>query len=266
MIIGVEMEVLLLNIHDSKYAIDIQRVEEVIHKVDTRRFPEMPDFVEGVIEHREKALNICNLRKMLGMESFYEEQLKVLQVVEEQHIAWVNALRDAIEEDHNFEKTFNPHACYLGKWIDSKIECSKCNNKGFVNMIYSYVEKDHNNLHTTGKEIYEMRDDKDKALKRLNSEIMKYYNNTLDGLKKLENNIDLLVKAFERVIIYNLNDTIIGITVDEIDKIIDIDPSQFCDVSSANKYNYIKTDKSFIYNNEIVLFLELDDKILEAIA
>jgi chemotaxis signal transduction protein len=259
------MEVLLLNIHNSKYAIDIQRVEEVIHKVDTRRFPEMPEFVEGVIEHREKALNICNLRKMLGMESFYEEQLEVLKTVEQQHIAWVDNLKNAIEGKEEFNKTFDPHACYLGKWIDSKIECSKCNNKGFVNMIYSYVEKHHSNLHVIGKDVFEMSDKK-AALDRLNNEILEYYQSTLSGLTKLEENIDLLVKAFERVIIYDLDGTIIGITVDEIDKIIDISDSEFCDVSSANKYKFVKTDKSFIYNGEIVLFLELDGKILEAIS
>jgi chemotaxis signal transduction protein len=259
------VEVLLLNINNSKYAIDIQRVEEVIHKVDTRKFPEMPDFVEGVIEHRNNALNICNLRKMLGMESFYEEQLKVLKVVEGQHVAWVENLKNAIEGTEDFTKTFNPHACYLGKWIDEKLNCSKCNNKGFVNMIHSFVEISHSNLHTIGKEVFEM-DDKEKALKRLNSEIVGYYEETLNGLKKLEDNIDLLVKAFERIIIFDLAGTTIGLTVDEIDKIIEVDTTKFCDVSSANKYQYVRTEKSFIYNNEIVLYLELDSKILEDIS
>lgn len=260
------MEVLLLNINKSKYAIDIQRVEEVIHKVDIRRFPELPDFVEGVIEHRNNALNICNLRQMLGMQSFYEEQLKVLQTVEQQHIAWVENLKNAIEGTEEFTRTFNPHACYLGKWIDEKFACSKCNNKGFVNLIHTYVERSHINLHTIGKKVYDMRENKESALKRLNTEIVGYYETTLSGLKKLEENISSLVKAFERIIIYDLDGTLLGLTVDEIDKIVDIDPANFCDVSSANKFKYVKTEKSFIYNNEIILYLELDHRILEAIS
>jgi chemotaxis signal transduction protein len=259
-------EMLIVTIKDNKYAIDISIVKEIIQKKDLREIPNTSSVIDGVMEYKGKALSICSARKLLNHDGFYEEQEKVLQTVEKMHIAWVEALKDSIENDAPFEKTFDPHACYLGKWIDKMLSCSKCNNKGFVNLIHQHVIPHHNELHREGKEIYELsKKDKEKAKQRFQEETLKDYKNTLGGLTSLEDKLDLLVKSFERVLVCSIEDHTFGLCVDEIDKIHEIDTKIFQPITNNDSDKYLITNKSFFFNGEVVLVLEFKENFLHEI-
>jgi chemotaxis signal transduction protein len=261
------LEVLIVTIKDNKYAIDISIVDEIIQKRDLREIPNTSKVIDGVIEHKGKALSICSARKLLNHDGFFEEQQKVLDEVENQHIAWVDALKIAIENGGDgFPKTFDPHCCYLGKWIDRMISCSKCNNKGFVNLIHKNVIPHHNELHREGKEIYELsKTNKEKALERFQKETLMDYQNTLAGLKSLEDKLDLLVKSFERVLICNVEGKTFGISVDEIDKIHEVDRSTFQLITNNDDDKYLKTNYSFYFKKEIVLMLGFKEEFLKEV-
>jgi chemotaxis signal transduction protein len=260
------MEVLIVTIKDNKYAIDISIVDEIIQKKDLRIIPNTSTIIDGVMEHKDKAISICNTRKLLNHQSFFDEQQEVLNTVENMHIAWVEDLKHCIESGSTFQKTFNPHGCYLGKWIDRMLNCSKCNNKGFVNLIHKNVVPHHNELHREGKEIYNLsRTDRQKALKRFEEETMVDFQNTLTGLKSLEDKLDLLVKSFERILICKINDNLFGISVDEIDKIYEIGKKDFQSITNNEHDRYLKTNHSFFFNNEIVLMLDFKEEFINEV-
>jgi hypothetical protein len=146
------------------------------------------------------------------------------------------------------------------------LNCSKCNNKGFVNLIHKNVVPHHNELHREGKEIYNLsRTDRQKALKRFEEETMVDFQNTLTGLKSLEDKLDLLVKSFERILICKINDNLFGISVDEIDKIYEIDKKDFQSITNNEHDRYLKTNHSFFFNNEIVLMLDFKEEFINEV-
>jgi chemotaxis signal transduction protein len=91
------------------------------------------------------------------------------------------------------------------------------------------------------------------------------FQNTLTGLKSLEDKLDLLVKSFERILICKINDNLFGISVDEIDKIYEIDKKDFQSITNNEHDRYLKTNHSFFFNNEIVLMLDFKEEFINEV-
>jgi purine-binding chemotaxis protein CheW len=62
------VQVIVFNLGDEKYGVDISQVREIIRPTQITRIPNAPDFVEGVINLRGQITTIINLRKRFGME------------------------------------------------------------------------------------------------------------------------------------------------------------------------------------------------------
>jgi len=61
------MKVVIFNAADKEYAVNIEKVHEVIRWKEPVPIPEAPDFVEGVINLRGKVITLINLRKKLKL-------------------------------------------------------------------------------------------------------------------------------------------------------------------------------------------------------
>ncbi len=64
---GKTVQVIVFNLGDERYGVDISQVREIIKPTKITRIPNAPDFVEGVINLRGQITTIINLRKRFGL-------------------------------------------------------------------------------------------------------------------------------------------------------------------------------------------------------
>jgi len=62
-----EIKVLIFSINGEYYATDIMEVERILGYEETTKLPEIPDFVEGVINYEGNILPIINLAKKFNL-------------------------------------------------------------------------------------------------------------------------------------------------------------------------------------------------------
>ena len=62
------VQVIVFNLGEERYGVDISQVREIIRPSQITRIPNAPDYVDGVINLRGQITTIINLRKRFGME------------------------------------------------------------------------------------------------------------------------------------------------------------------------------------------------------
>ncbi len=64
---GAEVQLVIFNMGDEEYGVDIQDVCEIIKLTEITKVPKAPTFIEGVINLRGQITPIMDLRKRLGL-------------------------------------------------------------------------------------------------------------------------------------------------------------------------------------------------------
>lgn len=64
---GEDIQVVAFRIGEEEFSIPILAVQEIIRMVEITRLPNVPDFVEGVINLRGKVIPVVDLRKRFGL-------------------------------------------------------------------------------------------------------------------------------------------------------------------------------------------------------
>lgn len=251
------MQLLLIKMVNDRYALNIEFIEEIIQKENLTNIPEKNKYSDGIIHYRGNVLPIFNLRRILGYNGYEEEQLNLIQNVEKQHIEWVEAFQKSITYDAPFTKTLDPHQCDLGKWIDNTIACLKCNNRGFVNLIKQHLDKAHKDLHIKGAGILKL-DDKVQKKELFEKEIKDALTKALQGLHVLESNVSLLVNAYERIVIYKKNGFTIGFTIDDAERMIEIDDKDFKPTTQKGNSKILDISRAFIRQGEVIPLVDMN--------
>ena len=149
------------------------------------------------------------------------------------HADWMTDLRISIETGTNFTKTFDPHACGLGKWIDS----FTAYDDHVVEVLKDLVEY-HKQLHTLGGMAYEIRlTDKEKALHMLNVELTNIYQHTMGALELFVKELDVVADSLQKLLIYDNSGAVFAIKVDAIDDIAHVEESEFINANDEHDVN-----------------------------
>lgn len=67
-----EMQLACFKVGEERYAADIMLIREIILCRKVTRIPKAPDFIEGIINQRGKAIPVIDMRKRLGLEEHKE--------------------------------------------------------------------------------------------------------------------------------------------------------------------------------------------------
>ncbi len=83
-IVNVEntIQVIVFNLGEEMYGVEISQVKEIILPTQITRIPNVPDFVEGVLNLRGQIAAIINLRKRLGKEPKKNDENTRIIVIE----------------------------------------------------------------------------------------------------------------------------------------------------------------------------------------
>lgn len=75
------LQLVTFRIGDEEFAIPILSVEEIIRMVEITRLPNVPPFVEGVINLRGRVIPVIDLRKRFGLEAKERDERSRILVV-----------------------------------------------------------------------------------------------------------------------------------------------------------------------------------------
>jgi chemotaxis signal transduction protein len=219
------MEFIHIIINNQNYLLSSDKIKEILKYPTIKTLAESSDYIKGIMSHKDKIIPVIEVRKLLGFESFVQEQIKLLQKVEKQHISWITEYENALKENKPFEKTLNPHKCELGKWIDESLRCMRCNHDGFVDIIKNSVIPYHNALHNDGKDFLkkmsiDLIDTQIKTVKAHSA-------NTIKGLHILEKEVHRLSSSYEQLIICDIEGVDVGFIVDSVAGLHQLDEKNY---------------------------------------
>ena len=92
-----EMQLVVFRLANEFFGIDIASVESIVKMQDITRLPQMPDFLEGIINLRGKILPIVDLRKRLNLPAM-EKTLESRIVITSFFANTIGLIVDNVEE------------------------------------------------------------------------------------------------------------------------------------------------------------------------
>jgi chemotaxis signal transduction protein len=219
------MEFIHIIVNSQNYLINSERIKEILKYPNIKPLAESSEYIKGIISHKDKIIPILEVRKLLGFDSFEAEQIKLLNNLKKYHISWIDEYESSLKEDKPFTKALDPHKCELGMWIDETLRCMRCNHEGYTDIIKNSVVPYHNALHNDGKEFLDNPDQK--SIEKQIESIKEHGTKTIEGLKKLEDEIDRLCKSFEQLIICDIDGIDVGFIVDSVAGLHQLDEKNF---------------------------------------
>jgi len=262
------MDFLEIVVNNQNYLIDNGHIKELIAYKKPDDLPNSSKYIEGIISHKNKIVPVVSIRALLGFTPYADTQLSLLRDVEGQHISWVEDFEHSLRTGEKFTKALDPHKCMLGQWIDSTLECLKCNNYGYVNILKKELLEQHNALHLNGACYLNNSDDENLSIDEKIDSIKNNAQETIKGLHTLRDNIEKLTHSFEQMIILGINNIEVAIVVDDIEKNHTLDEKRYNsskeNLSSSSKYiqfiDHYKVDNKIMFSikftNEVMPLIE----------
>lgn len=214
-------DLIVFNVCENKYALRIDNIQRIIQAVRLTSIPNAHPFLDGIMSYEGRVIKVLNFREMIGIQS-YKNELEILFIkLKAGHKAWVDALKISIDTGNEFTKTFNPHMCELGKWIDGFTSYDER-----VSEVLKELVQYHKQLHTRGGEACEIRkSDKGKAQRIFDGEIEDIYHHTMGALDTFIVELDLVASSLQKMLIYENKSKVFAIKVDSIEDIAHIEES-----------------------------------------
>lgn len=141
----------IARINHELFAFNSRFVREMVSLPKVTAVPNAPPHVRGVINLRDKALTLVDLRVRLGFKSLTDSSHVLEDLMkqrEQDHLRWVAELKASVRERRAFTLTTDPHACAFGKWYDT----FKTDNLLLTGVLRRF-DHPHKQLHGTGRRI-----------------------------------------------------------------------------------------------------------------
>ncbi len=237
------MEYLLLVVKDKYFAIDVESIIEILRPKDITQIPEVAEYVLGVMNIRGHIGTVVSLRKMMHYKEMGEELQEFIASIKKGHSDWVRELEESVNQDKDFTKTLDPHACPLGVWIDEVMTCLKCDDT-FMEKIKREINPHHKHLHEKGRTVIDTAlTDKEKAVGIIRTEIHEHYDVVMKNIEALDEDIDLWTNSIQRIVAFNTKKgETVNILVDDVIDIISITEEQKQKLSQIDEGEIVQFD------------------------
>jgi len=212
------------------YALNVANVERIIQMPSVTVIPNAHSFVDGMMSYEKRITKVINFRKMTAMDAHEEEIAALFKRAAEDHKTWVDTFMAAMENNTGFALTTDPHACRLGKWLDSY-----STHDADVLAVLKVLRPTHAKLHDRGRDILELRETNPvQALDQARREIVSIFSMTLAEIAKMGDMSESISGHMQKLLIYQSGESFFAIKVDGIDDMARIEPSMIKSVDSTN--------------------------------
>ena len=232
---------------DGASVISIQRMEEFTLT------PHTPDEIFGSINFRNHVISILDLRTVFGLPTRikeYSDFIKMLDQRKQDHINWVNTLKESVRNNTHFPLAPCPHQCAFGKWYD---KYDHPNKKIMFHM--ERIREPHNKLHYAALDVAKIQekdcpeDEKNEQIQEILRQVENEYMVTVVGL--LDSAKTIFKDIYQTMLIVLEDIQQIAIAVDEV-------------VAVTNLEEVVVEKESLMYGSMVQRFLKgkNDDDII----
>lgn len=259
---------IVFKIADSLYCINSRYISTIVQLPHYDKIPAAPPNVKGMFRHRDKVIQMLDLRATFGFKTMTEECQEFESMIDarkQDHINWVNELERSIETGEPFKLAKDPHQCALGRWYD---QFHTDNNA--VRFHLRKIEEPHQRLHHAADDAAQCEEDcalnavtdcQNQVLHCAKEECMPAILNLLDETKKI------FSSSIYKEMVLLLDGMKWGVVVDEIMGVQDLEVIDQRDRRRVvNQSSYIlnvledQTHSSLIFElNVSTLFHQLEE-------
>ncbi len=224
-------DLIVFSVGENKYAINIENVQRIIESTVLTNIPNAHPFIDGMMSYEDKVIKVLSFRKLIDMQTYKHELNILFASLKKSHAEWVSSLKSSLETGVVFSRTLDPHACELGKWIDS----FTAYDDRVITVLNELIEY-HKQLHSTGGialEVY--KKNKEEALGIFNEKITQIYEHTIEALETFIKELDLVANSLQKLLIYDNEETLFAIKVDTIEDIAHVSEGDFTNATDKHK-------------------------------
>ena len=116
-----DMDYLIFALSNQFYALPYHNLVQIVDSPATTKMPNMDGHVRGAINFSGEMIVLYDLRKSLGIPALSEEVSHTVHSLTERkqdHIKWINTLKDEVYHDRDISVQTDPHKCAFGRWYD----------------------------------------------------------------------------------------------------------------------------------------------------
>ena len=244
----------IFSVLGQNYGVDIESVKRILPAQELTEIPDEGSHIEGMFQYEENVLKVLSFRKAIGKSSYEEKLKEMFPEIEAQHKAWFEALSQSIETGEPFSKTTDPHACYLGKWIDSFHPDDE-----EILVLMKKLNHHHQNLHASAVNVLEKRAvSLDEAKKLIAEDISDIYNNTLLYLGKISDLSHKVAAELQRCLIIEDRDgSFFGLNIDSVEDIVHIEENSLHEVQEQQHMgDFMNVAAILSYNKQLVTIIK----------
>ncbi|MFZ2537496.1 MAG: chemotaxis protein CheW [Oscillospiraceae bacterium] len=215
----------MFKINDVMYAVNGSMINSIfVLEQPVTCVPMTESHVRGIINVRGDIVPIVDMRVLFELptaEQNYQEFKKMIEDRKQDHLNWVEALRNYIENDVPFKLATDPHECAFGKWYDT----FETNDPSVIHYLRQ-VEEPHNKLHACAEEAINCKRNcdeckREECLKVILKSAFEIY---VPNLLKLIDHVREAYSASSKQMVIVLQEGAVqmGILVDEVVEVTDI--------------------------------------------
>ncbi|MBF0349049.1 MAG: CZB domain-containing protein [Magnetococcales bacterium] len=211
---SLDSDYLVFTAHGTPYGVISHDIVSVIDMMEWTPVPNSPPEMRGVIPFREGNLPLFDLRVFLGSKARIleiKELVETMELRKQDHINWLNKLKDEVYNDKPISVQTNPHLCAFGKWYDTFTS-----DNSNLNSYMARFDTPHQAIHGIAIEAKKLIQEgkKEEAVKLVQST----ERGLLASLLELFNGIGTLVDRYmqEYVVVFTSGVTQFAMVVDDI--------------------------------------------------
>jgi chemotaxis signal transduction protein len=224
------LDLIVFSVGSNRYAMDIENIQRIIQANHLTSIPNAHKYIDGMMSHEESVIKVMSFRKLIGLQTYEQELQALFAKLKIAHKDWVDTLKTSVYTGSTFTKTFNPHMCDLGKWIDGFTSYDDR-----VSQVLAELVEYHKRLHLTGGEAYELaKADQEKAKSMVDVEINNIYNHTMGAIDTFVKELDTVANSLQKLLIYDSNGKKFAIKVDTIEDIAHVEESEIMSADSQD--------------------------------
>ncbi|MDF1881116.1 chemotaxis protein CheW [Sulfurimonas sp. MAG313] len=205
------------------YGINIDYVLRILSSQNLTLMSGEEEHIEGMFMYEEEILKVVSLRHLLGKKSYALQLQEFFPELKGQHQDWIDALVDCVDKNVPFTKTTDPHACHLGKWIDS----FHPDNTKIVETM-KHLTYHHEQLHHSALDVLDLRDEsQEKAHAWIENNVQDICKTTLsylDDIQKLSS--EVAVDMQQCLVLLDKEGNNFGLNIDKVEEIVHVEESE----------------------------------------
>ncbi len=244
----------IFSVLGQNYGIDIESVKRILPAQELTEVPDVDEHIEGMFQYEENVIKVLSFRKAIGKNSYEEQLQQMFPELESQHKEWIDALNHTVETAEPFTKTTDPHACSLGKWIDSFHP-----DNDEVLVLMKKLNYHHQNLHMSAVEVlHKCETSVDEAKKLMQENVNESYQNTLDCLGKVSALSATVAAGLQRcLIIRGDKENFFGLNIDAVEDIVHVDEAELHEVQEVQYMgDFMNVAAILTHNKKLVTIIK----------